>query len=61
MVIQREEFNVKESQRYNVSVLINYHQVLERMTSSDIISTIDFWLYKKKQGEITYTEEELTV
>ena len=24
--IQREEFNVKESQRFNVSVQMNYHQ-----------------------------------
>ena len=25
-IIQKEEFNVKESQRYNVSVLMNHHQ-----------------------------------
>ena len=30
-VIQREEFNVKESQHYNISVLRNHHQDLERM------------------------------
>ena len=34
-VIQREEFNVKESQRYNVSVLMNHLQDIKgwyRMT-----------------------------
>ena len=41
-VIQREEFNVKESQRYNVSVLLNHHQDLEIMISSDFRSPIDF-------------------
>ena len=37
-VIQREEFNVKESQHYNASVLMNYHQDLERLIMSDIKS-----------------------
>ena len=26
-VIQEEEFNIKETRRFNVSVLLNYHQV----------------------------------
>ena len=30
-VIQSEEFNIKESRRYNVSVSINHHQDLEKM------------------------------
>ena len=38
-VIQSEEFNVKESRRYNVSVLIN--QDLEKMISSIFRSTTD--------------------
>ena len=29
-VTQREEFKVKESQRYNISVLMNHHQDLDR-------------------------------
>ena len=33
-VIQSEKFNMKESQRYNVSVSINYHQVTEKMLRS---------------------------
>ena len=41
-VIQREEINVKESQCYNVSVLMNHHQDLESMISRDIRSTMDF-------------------
>ena len=41
-VIQREEFNVKESQCYNVSVLMNHHQDLERMISSDVRSPMDY-------------------
>ena len=32
--IQSEEFNVKESRRYNVSVLMNHHQDLEKMILS---------------------------
>ena len=35
-VIQSEEFNMKESRRYNVSVLTNHHQDLEKMLSSVI-------------------------
>ena len=30
-VIQSEEFNMKESRHYNVSVSINYHQDLDVM------------------------------
>ena len=37
-VIQSEEFNVKESWRYNVSVLINLHWDLEKMISSVVKS-----------------------
>ena len=37
-VIQKEGFNVKESQHYNVSVLMNHHQDQERMISIDIKS-----------------------
>ena len=37
-VIQSEEFNVKESRHYNVSVLINHLQNLEKMISSVVRS-----------------------
>ena len=40
-VIQTEEFDMKENQRYNVSVLINHHQNLEKMLSNVIISPMD--------------------
>ena len=40
-LIQSEEFIVKESQRYNLSVLINHHQDLEKMTSSVVRSMMD--------------------
>ena len=40
-VIQREEFNMKKSRRYNVSVLINHHRDLEKMLSSIFRSPID--------------------
>ena len=40
-VIQSGEFNMKESQCYNVSVLINHHQDLEKMLSSVIRSPMD--------------------
>ena len=33
-VIQSEEFNVKERQCYDVSVLINHHQDLEKKSSN---------------------------
>ena len=36
-----EEFNMKESQRYNVSVLMNHHQDFEKMLSSVVRSSID--------------------
>ena len=49
-IIEREEFNVKENQRYNVSVLINHHQDLDRMISSDVRSPID--LYQKCIGDL---------
>ena len=44
-VTQREEFNVKEIQRYNVSVQMNHQQDLERMMSSDVRSPMDFFQY----------------
>ena len=37
-VIQSEEFNIKESQCYNVSVSINHHEDLEKMLWSVIRS-----------------------
>ena len=40
-LIQREEFNMKESRPYNVSVLINHHQDLEKILSSVVRSTMD--------------------
>ena len=40
-VIQSEEFNMKESQHYNVLVLINYQKDLEKMLSSVVRSMID--------------------
>ena len=40
-VIKSEEFNVKERQHYNISVLLNHHQDLEKMILSVIGSTID--------------------
>ena len=39
-VIQIEEFDIKESQRFNVSVLMNRHQKI--IISSDIRSPMDF-------------------
>ena len=41
-IIQREEFNVKENQRNIVSVLMNHHQNLEKLISSDVGSPMDF-------------------
>ena len=40
-VTESEQFNMKESRRYNVSVLINHHQDLENMTLSVVISTMN--------------------
>ena len=40
-VIQSEEFNMKKSRRYNVSVLINNQQDLEKMLSSVVRSPMD--------------------
>ena len=44
-VIQNEEIDVKESRRYNVSVLTNpnHHQDLEKMISSVVRSTMGVW------------------
>ena len=39
--MQEEELNVKVSQRYNVTVLMNHHQELEKMISTDVKSLID--------------------
>ena len=36
-VIQSKQFNVKESWHYNVSILMNHHQDLEKMLSSVVI------------------------
>ena len=41
-VIEREEFNIKESQCYNISVLMNHHQDIEGMILGDIRSLMDF-------------------
>ena len=41
-LIHRKEFNIKQSQCYNVSVLMDHHQDLERMISSDVRSPMDF-------------------
>ena len=40
-VIFSEEFNVKESQRYKVSVLINHEQDLEKMILRVVISPMN--------------------
>ena len=40
-VIQRVEFNMKESRHYNVSVLINHYQDFEKMLSSVAGSLMD--------------------
>ena len=40
-LIQSEEFNMKESQRYNVSVLKNHYQDLGKMLSNVVRSPID--------------------
>ena len=40
-VIQSEESNMKESRYFNVSVLLNDHQVLEKMLSSVVRSLMD--------------------
>ena len=40
-VIQSEEFNMEESRRYNVSVLINHHHDLKKMLSSVVGSPMD--------------------
>ena len=44
MVIQKEEFNVKEIQCYNVLAFMNQHQDGERMISSDVKSLISSFL-----------------
>ena len=40
-LIQSEEFNMKESQCYNISVSINHHQDLEKMLWSIVRSPMD--------------------
>ena len=40
-VSQKEEFNLKESWRSNVSVLINHHQDLEKMLSHVVRSSVN--------------------
>ena len=41
-VIQSEEFDMKESWRYNISFLVNQHQDLKKIFSSVIRSQMDF-------------------
>ena len=36
------EFNIKESQRFNISILINHHQDLERLIWCDVRLPMDF-------------------
>ena len=40
-VIQSEEFNMKESRRCNVSILINHHQEEEQMLGNIVKSSKD--------------------
>ena len=40
-LIQREELNVKDCQRFNVSVLLNHHLNKERLISNDVKSPMD--------------------
>ena len=44
-VIQSEEFNVKESRRYNMSILINHYQDLEKMLSSVVSLQKNVYIY----------------
>ena len=44
-VIQSEEYNVKESRRYNISVSINHHQDLEKMKPKPQRYNVDFLSY----------------
>ena len=43
-VIQREDFNEKESQLYYVSVLMNHHQDLENLISINVITLTFFYI-----------------
>ena len=40
-LIQSEEFNMKESRRYNVSILKSHYQDLEKMLLSFVRSPLD--------------------
>ena len=61
IVIQSEEFNMKENRCYNVPVLINLHQDIQKMLSSGVRSsmtlmkskTMEVIVYKEKQEALT--------
>ena len=55
-VIQSEEFNVKENRCYNVLVLINHHQDLEKMLTSVVWSSVNVKWNTKKGGDYIYRE-----
>ena len=56
-VIQEEEFNVKESQCSNVSVLMNHHQDKEGWY---LMMLNNWWMFNKIQNkeEILYIQEK---
>ena len=56
-VIQSEGFNLKQTRRYTVSVLINHHPDLKKMILHVIGSTIDVSWNTKAKEEIIYTEK----
>ena len=60
-VIQSEEFIMKESRRYNVSTLINYHQDLQKMLSYIwfFSSIIYFRIYIVIHRQICFVLSEL--
>ena len=55
-VIQSKEFNIKESGRYNVSVLINHHQDFEKMLSIVVRSLMDVQWNTKQEGDYIHRE-----
>ena len=58
-VIQSNEFMVKESQWYNVPVLINHHQdIRNEYTNCWQINEVCSIKYKKTREEIIYRKKE---
>ena len=56
-VTQSEKFNVKESWRYNVLVLINHHLDIEKFVIEfRLINEVCLIYFKRREG-IIYTDE----